>query len=583
MSKFTIRNFSARLLGSSETLNSPFPQLFEAVAEGNMHCYCLLQLTTHRSNSSEEHQDFIVYYANKKLLSLLRSPEKLVLGKSLSGIYPFSENWIQCNRYFDALRLGRPIFEEFPLQVFEQTRWYRHEIVPISNELLSVTAEDITERRLLEKELLRSAYSDELTGLKNRSALLQFLESINEKNDRITLVLLDIENFRSINRCFGLEAANHLLVCVAERLRHLEEGTAYRISANTFALVIARREHEVSLGEVILRKWLNQLSGDCEFEGKLIPCPLRAGYSYAGSNNRGKVDLLIDEAEVALSEAKTCRDRSIVQYSGAVEQSHQLRLSIGVHLPEALASKTFFPVFQPQYSLVTGEVVGFEALCRWKHIEFGFVSPEIFVRVAEQMNLLKSLDLQLLTQVVADINEMPVQKLRLSLSVNASPSSIQDSRYVDGLLELSKLLPSWCFLEIELTENALISDDESLKHSMLRLQQQGVSIALDDFGSGYSNLSYLASFPFEKLKLDRCLISGLENNARSADLVSGMIDLAHRLGLKVVAEGIESEPQLNWLRSAGCDVGQGYLLSKPLPQSESRRFFQPVESLLALS
>ena len=576
MSKLSGKEVHNHYFNSSHDQDIQFPQLFEAVAEGNMHCYCLLQL----EDNASENQDFLVRYANDKLIKLLRAPRSSVLGNYLSKVYPFSENWIQCARYFDSLRLGRPILEEFPLQVFERTRWYRHEIVPLSEELLSVTAEDITDRKLLEKELVRGAYFDDLTGLKNRNALLQFLKSTKEQSGWLTLVLFDIENFRSINRCFGVKTANRLLIELARALQCLDEGVAYRIFADTFALVVVRATNEVRLGEVTITKWLNRLSGNYDFESRSVPCQLRAGYSSTHSADPDKISALPDEAEIALSEAKKQQSNSIVQYSGAVAQSHQLRRSIGKYLPEALASRAFFPNFQPQYDLANGQVIGLEALCRWSHVELGDVSPDVFILIAEQMNLLQILDLQLLIEVVDNISRLPVQKSQLGISVNSSPLSIQDSAYVDRLVEISKELPDWCVLEVELTENAFISDDQSLQQSMLRLQKQGVSIALDDFGSGYSNLSYLAYLPFEKLKLDRGLISGLENNSRNADLISGAIDLAHRLGLKVVAEGIENDYQLSWLRTAGCDIGQGYLLSKPLPQSEHRRFFKSLESCI---
>jgi diguanylate cyclase (GGDEF)-like protein len=575
MSTITPREFLPERSKLTANLNISTAQLFEAVAEGNMHCYCLLQIIPDLEFDSDHGSDFRVVFANQKLIDLLKSPKKSIFGKRLSQIYPFSDNWIQCGRYFESIRCQRPVIEEFPLQIFDETRWYRHEIVPLSNELLSITAEDISERKLLEKKLVRNAHFDELTGLKNRTALMQFLNLTHERKNRITLVLIEIENFRSINQCFGSAAADSLLNSLSRELESLEEGSCYRISADTFAIAVARAKREVCVGEAQIKRWLNKLLGDYQFEGQQLPCELRAGYSVADFDDGGQIDLLLAEAEIATSEARKKTSSSVVRYSGMVMQRHQQRLSIGKYLPRALAAGEFFANFQPQYELSTGRVVGLEALCRWNHAELGSVSPEVFIAIAEQMDLLQNLDLQLLTSVVQHFRKLPSPSKSSCLSINASPSSLQSSRYLDTLIELSKLLPIWCDLEVEVTENAWIADFSSLKQCMLRLQDQGIGIALDDFGSGYSNLNYLSCFPFDKLKLDRCLIVELELNSRNADLVSGAIDLSHRLGLKVVAEGVETNFQRLWLRQAGCDIAQGYLMSKPMPTSAGSLLFAP--------
>lgn len=562
----------------------PFPQkettasrLFEAMAEGNMHCYCLLELT----NDDSMNQDFLVRYANSKLIGLLRLPRKSVVGSPLSSIYPFSKNWVQCGRYFDALQQNKAIMEEFPLEIFEQTRWYRHEIVPLSENLLSVTAEDVTEQKSLQKQLVRKAFCDDLTGLKNRNALVQFLNSILAENTRVSLILFDIEGFSDINNSFGVDAANNLLRSFAKELQGLQAGSCYRLSADTFGLLVQRQDTEASVNQTQVVKWSVILARGHEYQGKNLTCVLSVGYSNAEPNYKSGFTQLLGEAEVALSAARQAFQTNVVQYSGSVMQSHRLRLDIGRRLPQALASKEFKPFFQPQYSLRTGAVLGFELLCRWSPAEIGFVSPEVFISIAEQMHLLKTLDLELLESAVSCIRKLPAE-VGLCLSVNASPASIQDSNYLDSLLELSCSLPNWCNLEVEITENSLISDSQCLKQALIRLQRQGVSIALDDFGSGYSNFGYLASFPFEKLKLDRTLIASINgdtgNGDTGADLVSGVINLAHKLGLQVVAEGIESQFQLDWLRSEGCEIGQGYYLCKPLPQTEKQQLVAQLPS-----
>lgn len=552
-------------------LKIPPKQLFGAIAEGNIHCYCLLQYM--KTGSSDK--DFCVLYANTKLLRLLRQPEESVVGNYLSRIYPFSDNWVQCARYFQVLRDGQAILEEFPLEIFGQTRWYRHEVVPLSKDLLSITAEDITERKSLEKELVRRAWCDDLTGLKNRSALVQYLNSEEAKDSRISLVLIDIENFRSINQCFGSEKADQLLVQLSATLLSLDWGSCYRIFADTFALIFVTRSNQPDISELAVERLLRKLQSKLSRENSV---QLKAGFSIADSADRKKRSNLMAEAEIALSEASCRCLKPVVAYSGTVMHNHRQRLAIGEYLPAAITGKEFFANFQPQYNLESGQVVGLEALCRWNHNQLGMVSPELFIDIAEQMHLLDSLDLQMLAGIVDFFADFPQPLQPVSLSVNASPANMQNTQYVDQLIAFAKRLPGWCSMEVEITENAWITDSNALKQSMIRLQTEDIGVALDDFGSGYSNLGYLSSFPFEKLKLDRCLIEGLETNARNAHLVSAAIRLAHRLGLRVVAEGVEDEFQRHWLQQAGCDIAQGYLLCKPLPASAGQRIFEPLAS-----
>jgi len=273
--------------------------------------------------------------------------------------------------------------------------------------------------------------------------------------------------------------------------------------------------------------------------------------------------------EIALTHAKSNSPPKLVRYFGSIMDAHQKRLSIGGSLAEAIKAKEFSAHYQPQFDLKTDRLVGCEALSRWHSSGLGQISPELFIDIAERMNLLAALDMGLLGSVLRFSNQLPAVQQDISLSVNASPSNILDTGYLDQLIGLSKELPNWVSLEVEITENALISEDQSLRQGMLRLQHANISMALDDFGSGYSNLKYLSSYPFEKLKLDRSLLQDIEKSPRNAVLISATIDLAHRLGLKVVAEGIETAYQHRWLKDAGCDLGQGYFLSRPLSEKDS--------------
>lgn len=543
--------------------------IFEAAADSNLHCFCLLQLVELEPGQ----KDFVVLFANQKLASLLQLDRSQILGSRLSKIYPFSDNWIQCARYFQAYETGQAATEEFPLQIFGETRWYRHEVVPIAENQLSITAEDITSRKSLQKQLVRKAYFDDLTGLKNRTALMQYLARATALRTQTFLVLLDIDNFRSINQCFGAATADLLLKALATALVGLRVGTCYRVSVDVFALVTVRQASEPALSDALLSRWLQKLSGMYDLGTHRVGCFLSAGYSVRSCSDSTESSEFLARAEIALAHAKSKNPPKLVRYFGSIMDAHQKRLSIGASLAEALTAKEFTANYQPQYDLKKDCLVGCEALSRWNSRDLGQVSPELFIDIAERMNLLAPLDLGLLRSVVKFCNQFTGVQNNISLAVNASPSSILDAGYLDQLIALSKELPGWVSLEVEITENALISDDQSLRQGMARLLNADIGMALDDFGSGYSNLNYLSSYPFEKLKLDRSLLKDIEQNPRNALLISATIDLAHRLGLKVVAEGIETAYQHRWLKDAGCDLGQGYYLSRPLTEKDSLVLF----------
>ncbi|GEM_PF-2275478 len=559
-------------LRTSATSKVTPSRIFEAAAESNLHCFCLLQLIEVEPGQ----KDFVVLFANQKLAKLLQMDRDQILGSRLSKVYPFSDNWVQCDRYFQAYASGQAAMEEFPLQLFGETRWYRHEVVPIGENQLSITAEDITSRKSLQKQLVRKAYFDDLTGLKNRTSLMRYLERKSEQGAQCFLVLLDIDNFRSINQCYGSGTADLLIKKLSLALLSLEVGDCYRLNADVFALIVIRRDSEAALSDASISRWLQKLSGIYHLKAHRVACFLSAGYSVRSSTDQIEGSDFLSRVEIALAHAKSINPPKVTRYFGSIMEAHQQKLSIGGSLAEALRVQEFTAHYQPQYDLKRGCLVGCEALSRWHSRDLGHVSPELLLMLQSEMNLLAPLDLGLLKTVVVFCNQLPLFQDGICLSVNASPSSLLDSGYLDQLIALSKQLPSWVSLEVEITENALISDDQSLNHGMKRLLNADIGTALDDFGSGYSNLNYLSSYPFEKLKLDRSLLQNIETNPRNGLLISATIDLAHRLGIQVFAEGIESAYQYKWLVDAGCDLGQGYFLSRLLAEKDGLLLFESI-------
>jgi EAL domain-containing protein (putative c-di-GMP-specific phosphodiesterase class I) len=228
--------------------------------------------------------------------------------------------------------------------------------------------------------------------------------------------------------------------------------------------------------------------------------------------------------------------------------------------------RAFQNCYQPQYRLSDGHLAGFEVLSRWHHPELGTLSPAIYIHLARRLNLLTYLDSGLLLRA-REVEQFNLHEQSLSLSINAAPETLLDDEHLDCLLQAATSMPAGFQLEVEITEDSLIPDDQILMARLEQLRECGIRLALDDFGSGYSNLAYLASFPFDRIKLDRSLIAGIETCHRKRQLALSALSMALELSYEVVAEGIETETQLHLLRESGCHYGQGYYLGRPLPAS----------------
>jgi diguanylate cyclase (GGDEF)-like protein/PAS domain S-box-containing protein len=425
--------------------------------------------------------------------------------------------------------------------------------------LLSIS-EDITERKRAEEQIVFLARHDALTGLPNRTAFLEHLDAALARARPFAVLCINLDRFKEINDVFGHAAGDAALRECAERFRQADAGVTFaRLGGDEFAAILSDGDMPAG-AEALAGKVLAAMEAPFAIAGK--PAQIRASVGVALHPADGAdATTLLANVDAALDRAK--EERGAVRFFATeMDQSLRKRRAIQHELGFALDRNEFVLHHQPQ-ALIDGEVFGFEALLRWRKTSGEFVSPADFIPLAEENGLIVSIGEWALRQACRDAASWPAP---LQIAVNLSPVQFRHGDLpgmVHAALLESGLSPSR--LELEITEGVLLGDSSRALSILRRLKALGVRIAMDDFGTGYSSLSYLQSFPFDKIKIDRAFIANLESNAQSAAIVTAVVGLARGLGLPVLAEGVETEGQWDFLARAGCDEIQGYLIGKPRP------------------
>jgi diguanylate cyclase (GGDEF)-like protein len=422
----------------------------------------------------------------------------------------------------------------------------------------------------------REALTDELTGLANRRAVLRRLEETCDQELPVVLALLDLDKFKEVNDGLGHQAGDDLLRLVAQRLgKALAPGDLVgRLGGDEFAIVAgvpAASSPEVRAAELrqSLAAWLAEPFG---VGGLKLHTGVSIGVTY---RDRPRVDgdrltptQLLRQADAAMYDAKRS-GRGAEVYDSTRHADSSGHLALVEELRTALTTGQLVLHHQPQVDVRTGRTVGVEALVRWQHPVRGLLGPVDFLPLAEVHGLMGAVTEEVLSQAVAQAAHWRSQGLDLRVSVNLSASNLLDTvlpQRVADLLRLHDVPPE--VLVLEVTESVLLSDPDRSLAVVQGLADLGVTVSIDDFGTGWCSLSYLRVLPLGELKLDRSFTADLLTDPRTAAIVASTIDLAHRLGLRVVAEGVEQEATLDCLQALGCDESQGYLHSRPLPGAE---------------
>lgn len=428
---------------------------------------------------------------------------------------------------------------------------------------------DVTERRVLEEKLRKQATSDPLTGVANRTELLHQLEfsiaSTNRSGDGFALLMLDLDKFKVVNDTLGHSSGDKLLTIAAQRLQNIVRSTdtVARIGGDEFA-IIARHLGKTHGLTVLAQKIIDALAAPFEFDGKTVTVGCSIGMTHYPSD-KGDPELLMQHADLALYRAKDEGRARFHLFDEELSRAVHERIELDRDLRKALVTDQFFVAYQPRYNAGSRQPVASEALARWSHPEKGLVSPGAFIPMAEETGLVIELGRVVLDKVGRDVALWRSGGLNVGpVSVNISAIHLANGNVLEDVFSTLKKydLPPEC-IQVEVTESTMITDEESASSQIKALADAGIMVLIDDFGTGYSSLSYLHRFTAHKLKIDRSFVANVAEPT-SAILARQIVSIGKSLNLKIVAEGVETEAQADFMTAIGCDELQGFLLSKPI-------------------
>ena len=471
--------------------------------------------------------------------------------------------------------------------------WNHLYVAPVRNNQGIVThfvasQYDITVAKNNEAKLMRMAYHDELTGLPNRALLrdrlLQVLALAGRYDRQIWVLFISLNRFKIINDSFGHKASDRFLTIIAHRLRDAirESDTAARWGDDEF-IIVMQEQPAGKLAMSALQRIIAVVNraivfGEQEF---FVTCSMGVSrYPQDGDH----VDMLLDRADIAAHHAKRKGDNDFQFHTADMNQMALKRLRVEAALRLAIEREEFVLHYQPQVDLSSGAITGMEALIRWQHPEEGLLYPADFIDIAEETGLIIPIGTWVLRAACSQNKqwqEAGLPSIKVAVNLSARQFAQQNlSETIAKILADSGLSPKQ--LELELTESLIMNDVDQAIGVLRNIKALGVGISVDDFGTGYSSLSYLKRLPIDVLKIDRTFVSDIgAGDGDDAAIVTSIITLAHALKLRVIAEGVETEQQLNYLRGSGCDEMQGYFFSRPVPAEAFAQLLQSGKQLIS--
>ncbi len=471
--------------------------------------------------------------------------------------------------HIDTELLWRADGGSFPVE-------YRSHPIHRNGELTGavVTFMDISERKEQESHILHQAHYDSLTNLPNRflslDRLTQHLSEVERSRELVAVMFLDLDDFKKINDSLGHETGDGVLVKTAERLRStLRSGdTVGRLGGDEFIMLLGGLSDAEDVRPVV-DNILSQFGTAFSIDGRDLMLTASIGIAVYPGDGKNASELLRN-ADAAMYHSKELGRNTYSFFTESMNKKVARRLSLEEQLHGALDRGEFEVLYQPQINVDSGRIVGAEALLRWHSSVLGDVSPMEFIPVAEHTGLIVSLGEFVLTQAVAMAARCQQNCCdEFRMAVNISPRQIRDNNivsFIQKVLHESGVTSD--SLELEITEGMLLSGYVYVEDTLSALSQLGVNIAMDDFGTGYSSLGYLRTYPFDVLKIDRSFVNDITVDPGDRELINATIAMAHGLGLRVVAEGVETKEQFSYLKQLGCDYAQGYFFSKPMTGDE---------------
>ncbi len=442
------------------------------------------------------------------------------------------------------------------------------EIVELATDFNNMSGELSTLYHTLEN----MAFTDALTGMPNRVLFYDRLEQITMTTSRyktpFSLMVMDLNRFKNINDTLGHHIGDRLLKIVGERLQTIlrESDTVARLGGDEFAALLPTIDHDESV-TIVAEKIVNALNKPIAIEGHNLSISISIGLVLCPRDG-DKTTLLMQHADVAMYHAKR-KGLGYVFYDKSMNSENLFELTMESELRQAVENRNFELYYQPKIDLQHGHITGAEALIRWAHDEYGFISPEKFIPLAEQIGLIQTLTEWVLEQALTQCAAWHADNINIGVSVNLSAYSLNDINLINTVhhaLAEAKIEPQW--LTLELTETAIMSDANRALSTLSQLNTMGVRLSVDDFGTGYFSLAYLKRFPVDEIKIDKSFVIDMLTDVSDAVIVRSTIDLAHNMGMKVVAEGIENQDAWDKLAELGCNLGQGYHMCRPCPAAD---------------
>jgi diguanylate cyclase (GGDEF)-like protein/PAS domain S-box-containing protein len=551
--------------------------------------------------ASEQRFQALVQHSSEVVILVDAEGKVEYVSESMTRVFGYSEAHLlgrRLTQFLDSdagarLREGLAEVAERPYGVLELELPLRHRDGHLCTVQLTVTnlldnpsvgglvlnTRDISERRQLEDQLVHQAFHDSLTSLANRALFKDRVDHALARTKRqtpsVAVLFLDLDGFKEVNDSLGHAAGDRLLIQVAERLHSCvrPSDTVARFGGDEFAVLIEDASDDIDVVQVADRV-LEGLARPFEVNGRELHVRGSMGIARMESDVDG-ADQLLRNADLAMYRAKAAGRGGFARYDPEMHTELVQRVQLEADLRRALEAGELFLQYQPTFDLASGQLVGAEALARWRHPTRGLVPPTEFIPLAEASGLIRPLGAWVLREACRQAAEWQRTANRdkpLALNINLSGRQLQHPEVVDDVataLAESGLPPD--SLVLEMTESVLMDDSENVLAILRRLKELGPRLAIDDFGTGYSSLSYLHRFPVDMLKIDRSFVERLSHATDNAELARTIVRLGQSLQLVTVAEGVEDSAQFLALRRMGCDVGQGFYFGRPMESEEIGR------------
>ncbi len=521
-----------------------------------------------------------VILANPASLKLLNIEENQIVGKSINDIIGSGQNkpqlWedsviFKCSNNNSVYHIDNTIFKKFPDSQFPADYTFS----PIHDDPDTagmIIFRDISIRKQAEEQLIKLARYDSLTGLANRSvfrdSLVRSMARAARQKKFVGVLFLDLDHFKEVNDKHGHTIGDQLLISVATRLQKCirTNDMAARLGGDEFAIILDLISSSDNAAN-IAQKIIDTVGGKHELDGLSIYISPSIGVTIYPGESETPEDI-IKSADSAMYRAKEVGRNNYQFYDRKMYEKARERAHLENELKAATLRNDFVLYYQPQVSAETGQIFGLEALLRWPHYDFGMVSPAVFIPAAESTGLITSIGEWVLKTVCKQTEEwykLGITDIDLTVALNVSTRQLRDgsfSQMVKEVIDASNLDPKQ--IEIEITESTIMDDPETAIAELEKIHSLGVRIAMDDFGTGFSSLSYLNMLPIDTIKIDQSFVKDIGIDPKDEAIVKAIIGLAHTLGLKVIAEGVEEEYQVEFLRANNCDILQGYYYSRPV-------------------